>query len=46
MKGRKRNKAKKERFYSDIQFELLFEVVWNIVMFLPRMVARLISNIW
>ncbi|MEK9197080.1 hypothetical protein [Ureibacillus sp. FSL E2-3493] len=50
MKINKRKKTKKKRVYSDtlieIIFEMILEIIWNVILFLPRMVARLISNIW
>ena len=50
----KNKKTKKERqdggFFKDLLGELtssiLFEVTWNILMFIPKMIIRLIKNIW
>ena len=46
-----KNKRKRQNdFFKDILIELrdsiLFEVAWNILMFIPRMMIRLIKNIW
>ncbi|MEK4652181.1 MULTISPECIES: hypothetical protein [Niallia] len=41
IKTRKRNS-----FFKEVLFEVVGEVVWNIVLFIPRMVFRLISSIW
>lgn len=43
MRNKKRNR---DGFFKDTLFELIFEVVWNILMFIPRMIIRLIGNIW
>ncbi len=43
MKNKKRNIG---GFIKDGIFELIGEVVWNILMFIPRLIIRLISNIW
>ena len=43
MKSKKRNR---DGFLKDILIEFIFEVVWNILMFIPRMIIRLIGNIW
>lgn len=42
MKNKKRNNG----FFKDTLIEFIFEVVWNILMFIPRMIIRLIGNIW
>jgi hypothetical protein len=41
MKNKKRNK---NGFFKDTLIEFIFEVVWNILMFIPRMLIRLIRN--
>ncbi len=43
MKIKKRNR---DGFFKDSLFEFIFEVIWNILMFIPRMVIRIIGNIW
>ncbi|MDQ0342631.1 hypothetical protein J2S14_001443 [Lederbergia wuyishanensis] len=43
MKNKKRNR---DGFFKDTLFESISEVVWNILMFIPRMIIRLIANIW
>ena len=43
MKNKKRNR---DGFFKDTLIEFIFEVVWNILMFIPRMIIRLIGNIW
>ena len=42
----KSKKRKRDGFLKDILIEFIFEVVWNILMFIPRMIIRLIGNIW
>lgn len=42
MKNKKRNRDG----FKDTLIELIGEVVWNILMFIPRLIIRLISNIW
>ncbi len=46
MRNKKRKADKQNGFVKETLFELVGEVVWNIIMFIPRMVIRLISNIW
>jgi hypothetical protein len=50
MKNKKRKKERKDGFFKEILSEImdsiLIEVVWNILMFIPRMLIRLIKNIW
>ena len=46
-----KNKRKRQnRSLKDILFELrdsiLLEVVWNILMFIPRVIIRLLKDIW
>jgi hypothetical protein len=43
MKNKKRNRG---GFIKDGLIELIGEVIWNILMFIPRLIIRLISNIW
>lgn len=43
MKNKKKNR---DGFFKDTLIESVFEVVWNILMFIPRMIIRLIANIW
>lgn len=43
MKNKKRNRGD---FIKGTLFELIGEVVWNILLFIPRLIFRLISNIW
>jgi hypothetical protein len=42
----KRKKRNRDGFFKDSLIELIGEVGWNILMFIPRMIIRLISNIW
>jgi hypothetical protein len=46
MKNKKRKKERQNGFFKEILIELrdsiLFEVAWNILMFIPRMMIRLI----
>ena len=42
MKNKKRNR---DGFFKDTLIEFIFEVVWNILMFIPRMIIRLIGLI-
>lgn len=46
----KKKKEKQDGFIKEILGEIggsiIFEVVWNIIMFIPRMLIRLISSIW
>ncbi|MEC2076329.1 hypothetical protein [Metabacillus fastidiosus] len=50
MKNIKIKKERQNGFLKEILIELrdsiLFEVAWNILMFIPRMMIRLIKNIW
>ena len=50
MKNKKTKKEKQDGFFKEVLGELsvsiLFEVVWNILMFIPRMIIRLIKDIW
>ena len=50
MKNKKTKKEKQDGFFKEVLSELsgsiLFEVVWNILMFIPRMMIRLIKDIW
>lgn len=46
----KKKKEKQDGVFKEILGEIggsiIFEVVWNIIMFIPRMLIRLISSIW
>jgi hypothetical protein len=48
MKNKRRKK--KDGFFKEILMEIrdsiLLEVAWNILMFIPRMMIRIIKNIW
>lgn len=50
MKNKKTKKEKQDSFFKEMLGEfsvsILLEVVWNILMFIPRMVIRLIKGIW
>jgi hypothetical protein len=54
MKNKKREKEKQDGFLKEILSKLggyiLLEIIWNIfwnaLLFIPRMVIRLIKNIW
>ncbi|MEG0385447.1 MAG: hypothetical protein RR642_11905 [Solibacillus sp.] len=50
MKNKKTKKERQNGFLKEILGEfsisILFEVVWHIVMFIPKMIIRLIKNIW
>lgn len=50
MKIKKRKKERQDGIFKEILTEImdsiLIEVVWNILMFIPRMLIRLIKNIW
>ncbi|MBK5480837.1 hypothetical protein JFV29_02610 [Peribacillus sp. TH16] len=46
MKNKKRKKERQNGFFKESLIELLFEVAWNILMFIPRMMIRLIKDIW
>ncbi|MFD4931475.1 hypothetical protein ACFWMS_21620 [Peribacillus butanolivorans] len=50
MKIRKEKKNGQGDIFKDILIEIrdsiLFELVWNILMFIPRMMIRLIKNIF
>ena len=50
MKKKIRKKEKQDGFFKEMLEELtssiLFEVVSNIIMFIPKMIIRLIKNIW
>ena len=41
-----KNKKRQNGFFKETLIELLFEVAWNILMFIPRMMIRLIMKIW
>jgi len=46
----KEKKEKQDGFFKEILGEIggsiILGVVWNIIMFIPRMLVRLISSIW
>lgn len=50
MKNKKREKEKQDGFLTEILSKLggyiLLEIIWNIFLFIPRMVIRLMKNIW
>ena len=50
MKNKKTKKERQDGFFKDFLGELtsyiLFEVAWNILMFIPKIIIRLIKNIW
>jgi len=50
MKNKKREKEKQDGFFTEILSKLggyiLLEIIWNILLFIPRMVIRLMKNIW
>ncbi|WP_318508746.1 hypothetical protein [Bacillus sp. T3] len=46
----KEKKEKQDGIFKEMLDEIggsiLFEIVWNILMFIPRMIIRLITSIW
>jgi len=46
----KKKKEKQDGFFKETLGEIggsiIFEVVWNIIMFIPRVIIRLISSLW
>lgn len=46
----KKKKEKQDGLFKEMLDEIgesiIFEVVWNIIMFIPRMIIRLITSIW
>ncbi|MFB6804976.1 hypothetical protein ACFY5J_18480 [Peribacillus butanolivorans] len=46
MKNKKRKAERQNGFFKESLIEFLFEVAWNILMFIPRMMIRLIKDIW
>ncbi|MGE7771204.1 hypothetical protein ACQKMK_11775 [Viridibacillus arvi] len=44
--AKKKRKAGWEEILGEIGGSIIFEVVWNIIIFIPRMIIRLISSIW
>ena len=50
MKNKKVKKEKQDGLFKEMIGELtssiIFEVAWNILMFIPKMIIRLIKNIW
>lgn len=49
MKNKKTKKEKHDGLFKellgDLTSSILFEVAWNILMFIPKMIIRLIKNI-
>lgn len=43
MKYKKRNKV---GFVKESFFELIIEVLWNFLMFIPRLIIRFIGSLW
>ncbi|MGA3677154.1 hypothetical protein [Lysinibacillus agricola] len=54
MKNKKREKEKQDGFLTEILsklggyilLEIIWNIIWNILLFIPRMVIRLMKNIW
>ncbi|MFB7640095.1 hypothetical protein [Peribacillus butanolivorans] len=46
MKNIKIKKERQNGFFKENLIELLFEVAWDILMYIPRMMIRLIMKIW
>lgn len=50
MKSKEQKKKETKAFYKemrrDFKYSIIFEVAWNIVMFIPRMIIRFIREIW
>lgn len=50
MKNKKTKKERQNGFFKELLGEftgsILFELAWNILMFIPKMIIRLIKNIW
>lgn len=50
MKKKTRKKEKRDSFWKELFGELgvniLLEIIWNIILFIPKMLIRLIKNIW
>lgn len=45
-KKRERKNGIFKEILIDLRESILFEVAWNILTFIPRMLQRLIKNIW
>lgn len=47
---KKEQKKRQDGFFKDIIIEIrdsiLFELIWNIIIFIPRMMFRIIKNIF
>ncbi|WP_262365981.1 hypothetical protein [Bacillus sp. E214] len=43
MRHRRRNR---NGFFKESLFEIIGEIIWEILMFIPRMIIRFISNIF
>lgn len=50
MKTKEQKKKETKAFFKeilrDLKDSILFEIVWNILMFIPRMIFRFIKEIW
>ena len=50
MKTKEQKKKETKAFFKDmlrnLKESILFEIVWNILMFIPRMTFRFIKEIW
>ena len=50
MKNIKAKKKRDKGFFKEILREiadsLLFEIIWNIIMYIPKIILRVIKNIW
>ena len=46
MKTKEQKKKETKAFFKELKDSVLLEVVWNIVMFIPRMIFRFIKEIW
>jgi len=42
----KKKRRKRDRFFGETVLEFVFELLWNILMYIPRLIIRLIGNIW
>ena len=50
MKSKEQKKKETKAFFKemrrDFKDSIIVEIVWNIVMFIPRMIIRFIKEIW
>ena len=46
MKTKEQKKKETKAFFKEPKDSMLIEIVWNIVMFIPRMIFRFIREIW